>query len=129
MSSDFELAGVDLEGDADDPKRLHTRIMGLTQQGRIPAFWCPKRYTLSLPKGVRPWKMLDPKPELGIIIHDPELTRQGQIAIKYHDSTTVVMMLDDFARCGRVYEDKSHITQIYTLRDPCQRDLLGNLHG
>ncbi len=124
--STHELVGVEIS--ERDPKQVHTRVMGLTQQGKVPSFWCPKKLVRHMPPKVRPWSIWDRKPELAIIVVDETLTDKGQIMLRYHDGQSVILRLDDFARCGTVVVDKGTVTQIYTTRSAGQRDLFGHHH-
>lgn len=126
MTEELDLLGDDIFDN--DQERIKTEVLRRTQQGKAVAFWCPKRVTFSMPEGVRPWTIFEKKPEFAVIIPDLEMMNRGRIAIQYLDGTVVPMSLDEFARCGRVFEEHDKITKMYTMRSAGQRDILGHLH-
>lgn len=124
-TNELRGVGVEIAGNA---QQIGTRIMSLTQEGEIPAFWCPKRTIRTLPPGIRPWSIWDRKPEIAMVVYDKKLMAQGKIKLQYRDSTIVCLMLDDFARCGTIVVDRSTITHVWTIRSLGQRDFLGQEH-
>ena len=128
MSDDsIQLRGVGVEI-AGNAEQIGTKIMSMTQQGEVPAFWCPKRTIRKLPPGVRPWSIWDKKPEIAMVLYDKKMLSQNKIKLQYRDTTVITLMLDDFARCGTIVIDRTTITQVWTIRSPGQRDFLGQDH-